>query len=83
MRIILALTVWLMAATIRLIGDDVDEPCVDGTSRTYLSLDSAASTGAFPSVGARVNDAAAPDTLTSGGMGRHVGVPRAIEQEAQ
>lgn len=45
-----------MSATIRLIGDDLDAPCVDGTSRPYLSLDSAASTGAFPSVGARVNE---------------------------
>jgi selenocysteine lyase/cysteine desulfurase len=45
-----------MPPSIRLIGDDLDAPCVDGTSRRYLSLDSAASTGALPAVGARVNE---------------------------
>jgi selenocysteine lyase/cysteine desulfurase len=39
---------------IRLIGDDVLAPCLDGTDRPYLSLDAAASTAAMPSVAARV-----------------------------
>jgi selenocysteine lyase/cysteine desulfurase len=37
-----------------LVGDDVTVPCIDGRSRRYLSLDAAASTGALPSVGERV-----------------------------
>lgn len=39
---------------IRLVGDDVEVPLVDGTSRPYLSLDAAASTPALPAVADRV-----------------------------
>jgi selenocysteine lyase/cysteine desulfurase len=39
---------------IRLVGDDIEVPCVDGTARPYLSLDSAASTPALPAVAERV-----------------------------
>ncbi|MEA3214680.1 MAG: hypothetical protein QOJ19_836 [Acidimicrobiia bacterium] len=45
-----------MAPSLRIVGDDIPAPCVDGTSRPYLSLDTAASTGALPAVAARVND---------------------------
>jgi len=39
---------------IRLVGDDLLVPCIDGVERTYVALDAAASTGALPSVAARV-----------------------------
>jgi selenocysteine lyase/cysteine desulfurase len=35
---------------VQLVGDDLPVPCVDGTERPYLSLDSAASTSALPAV---------------------------------
>ena len=37
-----------------LVGDDDPVPCVDGTARPYLNLDSAASTSALPVVAQRV-----------------------------
>src|SRR5687768_7314074 len=40
---------------VRLVGEDLSVPCVDGTERRYLSLDAAASTPAFPAVADRVN----------------------------
>jgi selenocysteine lyase/cysteine desulfurase len=36
------------------VGDDLAVPCVDGTERRYVNLDAAASTSAFPSVMAAV-----------------------------
>lgn len=39
---------------IRLVGDDVLVPCVDGSERPYLSLDAAASTPALPDVAEQV-----------------------------
>ena len=39
---------------IALVGDDTPVPCVDGTERTYLNLDAAASTGALVAVAERV-----------------------------
>ena len=39
-----------------LVGDEIEVPCVDGTPRRYLSLDSAASTAALPSVVQRVTE---------------------------
>jgi selenocysteine lyase/cysteine desulfurase len=42
---------------VRLIGDDLQAPCIDGENRRYLSLDAAASTGAMPGVAARVEQA--------------------------
>src|SRR3954447_1749960 len=39
---------------IRLTGDDVVVPCLDGLDRTYVSLDAAASTAALPAVVERV-----------------------------
>ncbi|HVM01664.1 MAG TPA: aminotransferase class V-fold PLP-dependent enzyme, partial [Acidimicrobiales bacterium] len=39
---------------VRLVGDDLAVPCVDGVERPYLSLDAAASTGALPAVAERV-----------------------------
>ncbi len=39
---------------IRLVGDGVAVPCVDGVERPYLSFDAAASTSALPAVVARV-----------------------------
>jgi selenocysteine lyase/cysteine desulfurase len=41
---------------VRLVGDDLAVPCVDGLERTYLSLDAAASTSALPAVAQRVAD---------------------------
>jgi len=41
---------------IPLVGDGLSVPCIDGTERPYLSLDSGASTAALPSVVDRVND---------------------------
>ena len=41
---------------IRLVGDDVLAPCLDGIDRPYLSLDAAASTAALPAVAARVTE---------------------------
>ena len=38
-----------------LLGDDITVVCADGRTRPYLGLDAAASTGALPAVGARVN----------------------------
>jgi len=40
---------------VRLVGEDVGVPCVDGSERPYLSLDAAASTPALPAVVDRVN----------------------------
>jgi selenocysteine lyase/cysteine desulfurase len=40
---------------VRLVGDGVTVPCVDGAERPYLSLDAAASTAAFPAVADRVS----------------------------
>jgi selenocysteine lyase/cysteine desulfurase len=39
-----------------LVGDGLEVPCLDGSSRPYLSLDSAASTAALPAVAERVVD---------------------------
>jgi selenocysteine lyase/cysteine desulfurase len=39
---------------VRLVGDDLPAPCIDGIERTYLSLDAAASTSALPAVAERV-----------------------------
>ena len=39
---------------VRLVGDGLEVPCVDGIERTYLSLDASASTGALPAVASRV-----------------------------
>jgi selenocysteine lyase/cysteine desulfurase len=39
-----------------LVGDDEQVPCVDGSERRYVALDSAASTGALPGVLARVEE---------------------------
>jgi selenocysteine lyase/cysteine desulfurase len=41
---------------IQLVGDGLSVPCVDGTHRPYLSLDSAASTPALPAVADRVQE---------------------------
>jgi selenocysteine lyase/cysteine desulfurase len=41
---------------IRLMGDDVEVPCVDGVSRSYVNLDAAASTSALPAVASRMHD---------------------------
>jgi selenocysteine lyase/cysteine desulfurase len=41
---------------VRLVGDDVTVPCVDGRELPYVSLDAAASTGALPGVAARVHE---------------------------
>ena len=41
---------------IRLVGDEIEVPCVDGVSRRYLNLDAAASTSALPAVASRVNE---------------------------
>ncbi len=39
---------------VRLVGDGLAAPCIDGRERPYLSLDAAASTGALPAVAERV-----------------------------
>lgn len=41
---------------VRLLGDGLGVPCVDGAERGYLSLDAAASTSALPGVAARVQE---------------------------
>ncbi|MGH9113144.1 MAG: aminotransferase class V-fold PLP-dependent enzyme [Acidimicrobiales bacterium] len=41
---------------VRLVGDDLTVPCLDGQERRYLSLDAAASTAALPAVAGRVNE---------------------------
>ena len=41
---------------VRLVGDGLEVPCVDGASRPYLGLDSAASTPALPAVADRVSE---------------------------
>jgi selenocysteine lyase/cysteine desulfurase len=41
---------------VRLVGDDLAVPCLDGIERPYLSLDSAASTSALPAVAERVSE---------------------------
>ena len=46
----------MTALGVRLVGEDVEVPCVDGSSRRYVSLDAAASTGSLPSVAARVQE---------------------------
>src|SRR5687767_3136393 len=40
----------LSASPIRLVGDDLEVPCLDGTLRRYVNLDNAASTAAMPEV---------------------------------
>jgi selenocysteine lyase/cysteine desulfurase len=44
----------MTAPLVRLVGDGIEVPCLDGRFRPYLSLDSAASTAALPEVGDRV-----------------------------
>lgn len=39
---------------VRLVGDGVDVPCLDGRARPYANLDAAASTSALPAVAERV-----------------------------
>ena len=46
----------MTALNVHLVGDGLAVPCLDGTDRPYLSLDSAASTSALPSVAERVNE---------------------------
>ena len=41
---------------LRLVGDGVPVPCIDGVERPYLNLDSAASTNALPAVADAVTD---------------------------
>jgi selenocysteine lyase/cysteine desulfurase len=41
---------------VRLVGDDLLVPCVDGIERRYVSLDAGASTGALPGVADRVQE---------------------------
>jgi selenocysteine lyase/cysteine desulfurase len=41
---------------VRLVGDDLPAPCIDGQERSYLSLDAAASTSALPVVAQRIAD---------------------------
>src|SRR5205085_4614352 len=41
---------------VRLVGDDMLVPCVDGAERPYLSFDAAASTPALPAVAARASE---------------------------
>lgn len=41
---------------VRLVGDGLDVPSVDGIERSYLSLDAATSTGALPAVASRVQE---------------------------
>ena len=41
---------------VRLVGDDLPAPCIDGLERSYLSLDAAASTSPLPEVARRVAD---------------------------
>jgi len=41
---------------VRLVGDGLEVPCVDGVERGYLSLDAAASTSALPAVASRVQE---------------------------
>jgi selenocysteine lyase/cysteine desulfurase len=41
---------------VHLVGDGLEVPCVDGVSRSYLGLDSAASTPALPAVADRVSE---------------------------
>ncbi|MGA3218614.1 MAG: aminotransferase class V-fold PLP-dependent enzyme [Acidimicrobiales bacterium] len=50
------MTVQGLAPLISLVGDGALVPCVDGQERPYLSCDAAASTPAFPSVLAAVED---------------------------
>ena len=44
------------ALDLELVGDGLEAPCIDGTSRPYLSLDAAASTSALPAVARRVTE---------------------------
>jgi selenocysteine lyase/cysteine desulfurase len=41
---------------VRLVGDGLAVPCLDGQDRPYVSLDAAASTAALPAVAARVTE---------------------------
>jgi selenocysteine lyase/cysteine desulfurase len=41
---------------VRLVGDDVAVPCIDGVERRYVPLDAAASTAALPAVADRVHE---------------------------
>jgi selenocysteine lyase/cysteine desulfurase len=40
---------------LELVGDALEVPCIDGTDRPYLNLDSAASTSALPAVAHRIH----------------------------
>ncbi len=44
------------ALDLELVGDGLKVPCIDGTSRPYLSLDAAASTSALPAVARQVTE---------------------------
>ena len=41
---------------VRLVGDELEVPCLDGAERRYVSLDAAASTGALSAVAERVGE---------------------------
>ena len=41
---------------VRLVGDGLPVPCLDGEQRPYLNLDTGASTNALPAVAERVNE---------------------------
>jgi selenocysteine lyase/cysteine desulfurase len=43
-----------VALGVRLVGDELAVPCLDGRQRRYVNLDAAASTGALPAVAERV-----------------------------
>lgn len=46
----------MTAPLARLVGDEVEVPCVDGVDRVYLGLDAGASTPALEAVGRRVQE---------------------------
>ena len=46
----------MSALPVPLVGDELDVPCIDGSTRRYLNLDAAASTNALPALTTRVHE---------------------------
>jgi len=71
------------AGLVRLVGDDLEVPCLDGVDRPYLSLDAAASTAALPAVADRVSEFLPSYSSIHRGAGRKSQLSTAAYEEAR
>jgi selenocysteine lyase/cysteine desulfurase len=68
---------------VRLVGDDLAVPCVDGQERPYLSLDAAASTPALPAVLERIEEFVPWYSSVHRGAGRKSQLATAAYEDAR